>query len=65
MASSVDRLERILDKVENGDGLLPALLKDESTKKHFDATLASSAPPPRTCRRSRRTSATARACCRC
>lgn len=39
LTGSVARLEGILEKAETGDGLLPALLNDPSTKEEFDATL--------------------------
>lgn len=41
MSGSVARLEGILDKAENGDGLLPALLNDPATRQRFDDTLTS------------------------
>lgn len=39
LTGSVARLEGVLDKAENGEGLLPALLNDPSTKEEFNATL--------------------------
>jgi len=39
MASSVERLDRVLAQVESGPGLLPALLADAATRERFELTL--------------------------
>jgi len=40
VATSVERLERVLASVEEGDGALPKLLHDAETAERIDATLA-------------------------
>jgi phospholipid/cholesterol/gamma-HCH transport system substrate-binding protein len=41
LAGSLDRFQTLLDKAQNGPGLLPGLLNDPSEKARFDETLAS------------------------
>lgn len=40
MEDSLDRLDRILDQAETGEGLLPSLLSDPEGKERFDRILA-------------------------
>lgn len=40
LAGAVERLESVLAKVDEGDGVVPALLSDSATRERFDRTLA-------------------------